>query len=355
MTYRRFAGLALAVSAAAALWLGLRGGGSSQPASQMIRIAVVNGWSPAPPFVFYGEPYLWLNRHEILHFRGSQPLGFSAVSYDTLTQTEKPEPTLSALQTGHVLSASPDGQWVLWDTQQGDDPPTVMAATRRSDGKTVRWRFVLHSTSAGFWLPDSRRWAGFADVSTGQVAHGRRVLARRLVVYSIDRPEVRPHVLPGDTGAEYVMGVTPQGKIILTESFAERRRPSGQNAALLPLREVSISGLRAAVRPVAVSLPAFPASAAVSRFYLSPQGDRLLWSCLSFQPPTFLSRARGLLHRTAASGMDRKEVWVCRLDGSAPTRLGIWTSSDIGDFAWNPDGRHVSVTIQNKLYSVSVP
>ncbi len=355
MTRKRAVGLGFIIAAvAAALWLGLRGSGNQTPTAPTTRIAVVNGWSPAPAFVFSGEPYLWLNSHEILHFREDQLHGFSAVSYDTKTQKEQPEPNLSCVQSGHVISASPDGQWVLWDTQKYDDPPTIMAATRRADGKTIRWRYVQQDTSAGFWLLDSRRWVDIAEVSMGRITHGHRVLARRLVVYSVDHPGLQTFVIPADTGTEYVMGVTSQGKVILTDSFGERGGRFGQARSLLPLREIFLGSPGAAARLISVSLPAFP-PAAGSRFNLAPQGDRMLWSCLSFQPPSLLSRARGFIRRTAPYGMVEKDVWVCSLNGSAPTHLGTWSSSDMGDFSWNPDGKHISLTMQNQLYSVSVP
>jgi len=354
VTRKRAAGLLLLVAAVAAVvWLGLRNN-DRMPSAQITRTACVKGWSPAPPFVFSGEPYLWLNSHEILHFRGNQMHGFSAITYDTKTQKEQPEPNLSCVQTGHVISASPDGQWVLWDTQKYDDPPTIMAATRRADGKTIRWRYVQHQRSAGFWLPDSRRWVDIAEVSTGQITHGHRVLARRLVIYSVDHPGFQTFVIPADTGAEYVMGVTSQGKVILTDSFGERAGRLGQAQSLLPLREISINGPRAAARIILVPLPASP-PAATSLFYLAPQGDRMLWSCLSFQPPSLLSRAKGFIRHTSPYGLDKKDVWLCHLDGSPPTHLGTWSSSDMGDFFWNPDGKHISLAMQNELYSVPVP
>lgn len=355
MTRKRAVGLGFIVAAVAtALRLGLGSGSNRTLTAQTTQIASTTGWSPAPPFVFSGEPYLWLNSHEVLHFRGSQAQGFYAVTYDTKTQKEQSEPNLSCVQTGHVISASPDGQWVLWDTEKYDDPPTVMAATRRTDGKTIRWRYVQHERSAGFWLPDSRRWVDIAEVSMGQVTHGHRVLARRLVIHSVDHPAVQAFVIPADTGTEYVMGVTSQGKIILTDAFGQRAGRFGQAQSLLPLREISLNGCRATARPIAVALPA-SLPRATSIFYLAPQGDRMLLSSLSFQPPSLLSRARGFIRHTAPYGMDEKDIWVCPLDGSALTHLGTWSSSDMGDFSWNPDGKHVSLTMQNRLYSVSVP
>ncbi len=354
MTRKRAAGLALTVAAVtAALWLGLRGGGNQVSAASTTRITSVKGWAP-PPFVFWGEPYLWLNTHEILHFQGDQQRGFSAVSYDTKTQTEQPEPAFSGVQTGHVISASPDGKWVLWDTHQSDDPPIVMAATRRSDGKTIRWRYIQPGGDAGFWLPNSRRWVDIADIAIGKVVHGHRVLGRRLVVYSVDQPGSQSFAIPGDTGTEHILGVTSQGKIILTNSFGERAGRTGQPASVLPLREIFINGLRATARTVPVPLPASPPTSG-SMFYLSPQGDRMLWSSLSFKPPSLLSRVRGLLRHTAPYGMDAKDVWVCHLNGSAPTHLGTWSSSDMGDFSWNPDGKHLSLSMQSNLYSVPMP
>jgi hypothetical protein len=355
MTRKWNAGLGLMIAAvAAALWLGLRASGSQTTTPQTTKIASLKGWSPASLASFSNEWYLWLNNHEMLHFRGDQRHGFSAVSYNTKTRKEQPEPNLSRLQKGYLFSASPDGQWILWDTRPYDNPPKVMAATRRADGKTIYWHSIQYQMRGCFWLPDSRRWVNIADVSTGQVKNGQRVLARRLVIHSLDHPGFQAYAIPNATGNEDLMGVTSQGKSIVTDALVVSSGEAGQAPSTALLSEISMIDSRATARSILVPFPALPPRAG-GTFSLSPEGDRLLFSSVTTLPPSLLSRGKGSLHRPAPAGMTAKDIWICHLDGSAPAYLGRWASSDMWYFLWNPDGRHITLHMHRTLYSVPVP
>lgn len=325
------------------------------PSRQVTRLASLQDWQLGYGYVFSNEPYLWLTNHELLHFDGDSMRGIRAFSSDILTHAEVPEPGITAMQQGHVISASPDGQWVLWNTQQFNTSVPGMAASQPSGGKTVRWPHLQTWGSTGFWLPDSRRWVCVNFVPTGQMINHQPVAEKRLVVYDVSRPGIRTFPIPGDTGAENILGVTPQGKIIFNDTFDGWGGPPGQPQPPLSLREVSLDGPQPTARTFQVQVPKTPPGES-PRLLLSPRGDRLLWTCFSARQNLFLVWLSSLTHRSFGGSGESLDIWTCPLDGSAPSHVGTWSSPQMGFTAcWNPDGKHVSMTMQNQLYSISVP
>lgn len=303
------------------------------------------------------EPYLWLTDHEVFHFKGDKRHGFRPVSFNTRTQTEQPEPGLTAVQKGYVISASPDGQWVLWNTTKNKTFVPGMAATRRADGKTIRRIFQIDH-SEGIWLPDSRRWVGIVSVPTGKISHGSHVSKNRIAVFSVDRPGMQTFSMPANRNAIWILGVDMQGHVIQCNSCW-----GGLPGKPFALVESALDPLHPTMRQFQVPQPQMPLGA-TNLTTLSPQGDRLLWSNVSEIPPVKHAGIIGWLysqmHHSAADlyGTKALDIWVSRLDGSVPIHIGTWPTQDLTSVApvvqWNPDGKHVSMIIDQILYSVPV-
>ena len=315
------------------------------------------GWQSGYGYFFSTEPYMWLTDHEILHFVQSTPGGGQqAFSFDTRGHTDISVPGLNAVQAGHIIAPSPDGQWVLWDMRKYNNSAPGMAATRRADGRTIFWPKIQMDSDAGFWLPDSRRWIGDTYIPTGKFIRGRPVAEKRFVVYNVDRPGFQSYRIPGGNGVDRILGVNTEGHVILDESYHGWGGPPGQPQPPLSLVEVSLDTPIPTARPLQVPQPQTPPGEA-SNILLSPQGDRLIWSSSSIRPSTIVGWLSSWTRHSFTRGTISLDVWVCRMDGTPPQHLGTWSGQQVSfpsAVRWNPDGKHLSFTMQGILYSVPV-
>ena len=340
---------------AAAVWLAVWNSGKPQFA-EATRIASVEDWRVAGGDMSQAGPYLWLTPHEIFHFTPGIPGDWDRADVlDTRTGRDQSAPGLVHIEGGHSFAASPDGQWVLWDTQTYSNSPPGMAATRRADGKTVRWPHLQTNWGDGFWMPDSNRWVGVNYLPTGKTSNNRPVREKRIVIYNVNRPGFQSFAIPGDAGSEDILGVTPQGTVIFNDSPGDWGSSVAQAQPPISLHEVSLNGARPTARICSVQVPKTPPGNSY-RVSLSPQGDRLLWTCFSTKPNLFFGWFSHLTHRSFGGAVESLDIWTCPLDGTAPSHLGTWSSPRM-DFTacWNPDGKHVSMTMNNGLYSIPAP
>ncbi len=312
-----------------------QGDASPSHSRQITPVVSVANWKLIPHQVFTNGRYAWLSDHELLHFGGDGKSGYQALSYNTRTRADVPEPNLNVVQQGHMVSASPDGQWVLWNTHKALPFEPGMAATRRSDGKTVYWPRLQPSRGVGFWLPDSRRWVCLEDLPNARP--GDTPSRQRLDVCRVDHPGVRSTPIPKDRTFSALLGVDARGQAVLVDPSSERTTPVGPASLRLAAhRAVS------AVPPLRwlESIKPDPQTGQDYFIFLSPQGDHLLWSLNVVN-----AKAVGISFHSA------------RLDGSPPQDLGAWYAENVskaGAIQWNPDGKHVSFDMQDVLYSVSV-
>lgn len=373
---RRFVWGLLALAGAGAVFLSFQGGpDTSSPPLQ--KIAPTQDWQLGYASVFDTDPYGWLDSHEIIFFGGDSMRGYQPTVLDTQTQTSHPEPGLNAVQQGHFITASPDGQWVLWNMQTFSTSKPGMAATRRSDGKTVRWPGLQTDRSTGFWLPDSRRWVSMMPVNTGKMIGKSHVYADKFVVYSVDHPSVQTYGLPDvrtttswwENGAVKtvlsapappegghfqgdILGTTPQGHMIIARGSPEAQGPPGGTPPPFSLSEMTLSSTNPVTRDFQITLPqASPSN--YGRIALSPQGDRLLWTCFSNRPASLQAWFDKLVHHAYSGATESLDVWICPLNEKPPRHLGTWSGSRLGNCRWNPDGRHLSFVKDQALYQVS--
>ncbi len=307
---------------AAVLGLAFWGNRKQSPPHRMTPISSIADWQEGYGYVFSTQPYLWLTDHEVFHFNGDTMRGLQADAYDTRTHTETMYPGLSVVQSGHVISASPDGQWVLWDTQKFSNSPPGMAVTHRKDGKTVRWPLQT-DRSEGCWLPDNRHWAAITSIVPGWLGNSKPQYDTTVSIFCVDHPGIQKYHVRTTVSPGYILGANPQGHLILNASFSGWGTP-GQATPPLSLLEVSLNTNPPAVNAFQVPQPQTPPSQPVN-VLLSPQGDRLLWSTFSIKPSTLVGWLSLWTHHMVAGGTESLDVWVCRLDGSPSQHVGTWS------------------------------
>ena len=211
-----------------------------------------------------------------------------------------------------------------------------MAATRRTDGKTVLW--TLMSTSGqinltkGFWQPESHRWIGIG-------------------LHDVDHPSLASYPLPC---YDNILGADGRGHVLSGDMFSGREVLPGHPVPPLFLTEIRLDAPRSSPRSFYVPQPRPGPNCSV---LLSPQGDRLLWINVTVESSamaSWLSSWTGHLFNSVTMSLD---IWLCPLDGSRPHHVGTWhgqKTSYQSSVHWNPDGKHISFTIEDILYSVPV-
>ena len=367
-------------------WLSVRLYQGSGSLDRLTRIVSLQHWqlgNPQPNAPVFAvtdmpsaAPYLWLTRHELLHFSGDSAQSLKGTVYDTDTKQDQPAPGLVAIQPPPqtINLASPDGEWLLSSAPKEQpmvDPNGLrymmqlasLRAVRRADGKTDYYPDGP-DLSAACWLPDSRHWITIFSTSqslaaqskpivthpkstAGSGSPGRAAAALVLAVVNVDPPGVR-RVTLAKMGAYRIMGVAAPDKVILSADSpaAYLNPPEGVVQPPLPFVEVSLASPQAPARKFSVAFPQTPPGGS-STILLSSTGDNFLWICLSAQP-SLLSWGSSAPERKSA------DVWVSPTNGGSPRHLGTWSGSQIGNFQWNPDGRHISFSLENILYSLPV-
>ncbi len=368
-------------------WLSVRLYRGSGPVGQLTRIVSLQHWQlgkPQPNVPALGltnmpsaAPYVWLTRHELLHF-GGPVQNLKAAVYDTETKQDHSAPGLAALQPSPQMIniASPDGEWLLSETPKEQQmagpnglrymvPMASFCAIRCVDGKVIHYPDILGGDCFGYWMPDSRHWITlnrnqFWDISSkrphvphagfgsGRGSPGGVSSALHLAVVGIDPPDVR-YISLANMGAYKIIGAAAPDKVVLSayDPATYLNPPVGAIQPPLSFVEVSLASPQSQVRKFSVAFPQTP-SGGSSALLLSPAGDSLLWTCISAQPS---------LLNWGSSVPERKSVdsWVFPINGGSSHHIGVWSGSQTGDFQWNPDGRHISFSLENILYSVPVP
>lgn len=311
------------------------------------RIADARGWgSDAARQVNNNDPapYFWLSDHEILFFRGNDPL--QAFRYDTRTQRETPAllaapPRLSPAK-GFPLFVSPDGRWLLWVSTRGTRMTPVAS---RITGKpaAVFWTQSSYDDTNVAWLPDSSGWVW--QIPSGKVTY--RLSGAPLSATARDDKHAsdQPHLL-GPFAALHRYG---------RAGFNFSPAVVGQaDFCFLPLPRtvpLTVNG-----RDCPLSLPAGAQTRAV--LVVSPRGDHAAWLTQSWREAPLVVR---WIYRFAPGIWERltryeSTFWVDDLDGGGPRPIATITSH-VGDLtpsppSWTPDGKRLSFIHNGALWTL---
>ena len=325
------------------------------------RVAPARGWSGTGTQTHGIVPYFWLSDHEVLWFRGNDPL--EAVRREIRTGRDTPfllrTPAVIAPPKGFPLTLSPDRRWLLWVNERGARQTAV--ASRVDGSRAVTWPRPWYDYSLA-WLPDNSGWVWHGTVATVHRLAGSRV---DLVPFQTKFVASRPGRV---AQAPHLLGTAPGGKTIAFDTQAMHN--SDRFYSVLDVgragfvfepipKQVAFVELDL-VRPGApgrrFTLP-MPSGAEQSVLALSPAGDRIAWlTYRNGRAPAFLNRLPQELW--LSSWKQSASLWVAPTDGGKPPRLVgrliLDEGESVGPPSWTPDGRRLSYLYQDALWTLPV-
>ncbi len=383
---RKAGGLAVAVGVVAILMMGR----SPLEEPNLLRraqlVATRQQWQS-------GGQYGWLSNRELLFQRSwiSSDLpqsGFFRYDVDTKTATHDDKLT-DALKSGYSMRVSPDGKWLLsgimsrYDARQKKEQ-SFYAVIRIADGTPVR-RFVEDGFITTAWCGDSRHWMEFSGrhvAPPGTVPpvnmNAQPVSVQRVGIGCIDAPErmqmtdIAPNSLLRKPGLTSAWNYSP-GRIAVLDPnrlLIWERQP-------YPSRSIVVQeiGLQSAT-PAHSYVLTPPGKRGIVHVEFTAKGDRVgLKLAEHFEDNGLFSYLRALLHLPISSpGASRQSLWVSRVDGSdmrevgaAPDqRIPMSGSGPIDEdgehlrgpssprqLRWLPDGKHLSFSYKDDLYTIT--
>lgn len=320
---------------------------TSRRPGRAARLADTRSWnSDAARLVNNNDPapYFWLSDHEILFFRGNDPL--NAFRYDTRTATETrvalaAPPGLSPPK-GFALTVSPDKQWLLWMSERGANRKTVAS---RITGKpdAVTWPNSWEDANLA-WLPDSSGWMAW----TGQKVVYRLRNAR--IFYAAPPPTAAS----GLRSYPYLLG--PAVSIDRTSLFFAPCGVGRADFQFTPLPRMV--PLTVAGRVVPVAMP--PGGAWRNVLVVSPRNDKVAWLTFANRPPpvaaAWLDRLIPGLRLSERFAQRTATFWTGDLARGAagkiytlPLRLN---DKDPSPPSWTPDGKQLSFIHNGALWTL---
>jgi hypothetical protein len=121
-----------------------------------------------------------------------------------------------------------------------------------------------------------------------------------------------------------------------------------------------------------------PSGAHIDHAVLSPKGDYIAWSLRCHATPPFSTFLQSKFHLKAFAPYDYMALYLSRADGSEMRLLGTlpskqeksrrvnflgfwvgrwrpWSEHDLQNLDWTPDGKKISFTYENRLYTLPLP
>jgi len=237
--------------------------------------------------------------------------------------------------------ASPDGKWVLQSTGMGDNVPHFPVAQEKNGTHTITWPYRFYNND-GHWLADSRQWVSLETASAGKT----------LLVFSLDKPQIKRILLSLPPDAGDLLGVTPQGHALFSNPCPDVRSRIGSDT--LTVADADITTNPPTIRTFSIKKPD-QQNGDWGRVSLSPQGDRLAWVYFSNQPSGITAWFTYWTKHSYAGGKETLDIWVSRLDGSAPHYVGNLNGQSLSFGAcWAADGKSLNLTVGDKSYAAPV-
>ncbi len=360
----------------------------------------------------------WLNNRDILRFTaGGGVLTPEIINTETGGARPVPGLGALARKQ-YPVSVSPDGKWLLCADRTVSPGHAFSVALDGSGAARREWKGALSGETIYWFRDSRRWASVTKDPKSGALvarvygfdAHVPRPVrlpgkasASELFPGGLSQGD---HLLRGEYGGVVMAGVPAKsvrgrGRNTTETVTATRLDPSGGSGFVPDVRAFTIAAPSIDPRPVPASSVlsgagiAFTSGSGASarttfvsklvvfqtRFALvSPTGDRLLW--ITRQPEivplggldTLLTRyapfLRGVsfpaaLRRGATYQLrERNELWTTRLDGRGglhrvgvmipSTNPGAFTSRTLYDWAWTPDGKRISFTYNDALFTLLV-
>ncbi|MCW3101037.1 MAG: hypothetical protein JWL77_6655 [Chthonomonadaceae bacterium] len=227
-------------------------------------------------------------------------------------------------QVPQGVRPSPDGKWQLFEHTGFP----YCAAVEMSTHRVVKWKAAARSMTYVLWFPDSRRWVEFDQTPDGRGAQP--------IIHSLDGPDRR--MTPITDTFIWPIGTVPASHVL-----------NARNQEHLELWEYDIEGDVKTPKRHPIGLPT---SASVYEVEGSPDGTRVAY-LVQENTRSYVAR---LLERILPARRDPSKnlmsVWVSRTDGSALHRIGFERASEAAGLQWSPDGKRLSLFLDEGFYVV---
>lgn len=300
-----------------------------------------------------GDPYqnaeIWVNDQQILMSNmimpGSGSSGETLVNVDTGAQM-----TLTGITNSPnfmLISASPDGQWLLWYPYPTGTALGNAEVTRLDGSKTVKFDDEMNGLGTA-WMPDSRHWIHCTMM--GSSSFGGKIRD-----CDVDTGTCRDITVPGLTGYEKQVVADKSGNLVTT-GMSNDYSASGYSGPF-SITRINIAGTIPSATVTPVTPPKDPGSQS-GQAIISPDGTRILWTTRVFHVAEWQIFMSRILHRGFVSlgGASDEDFYVSNIDGSNMHPLGrISNSFAFGQATWSPDSHRIALIINNRLAIVNVP
>ena len=246
------------------------------------------------------------------------------------------------------LAVSPDGQRIFWTNEDAIQGETIEGAAL--DGKQA-FEFKRGRDSRVRWMGDSTHLVEYSmNKNLDRVAYGTlydvkgQKAPRRLAVSE----NIKPRAVAAN---DHLLGT------IWNTQYAD-----DASTDRLEIYESEVGKETQAVRKYPIRLPF---KAEIWDEHFSPRGDRIVWPLLQNDalPPMYAWLHR-LIPAFSPSPTPKISFWVSRIDGSGmqdvgyiPVRLDRESDGPVLDdlpenIAWTPNGKRLSFTYKEALYTV---
>jgi hypothetical protein len=293
----------------------------------------------------YGAPdYYWLETGALLYFRRSDADSVAAVEQRVLPPESQQLPAtvrnpITSRSRDVFYDASPDGNWIMTFSQEGNYfVRSIAAGQRRPD--------IAIGGNYGYWTPDSRAvicFDWFSDPRRGSAMKG---VGERIYVDDQKREQFKlPPDLSNHAWSDGVLGVLPDERILLMRDSELGRA----NQPLWTAYTFAIVNAHADSATEKIWNVPLQQGSIAARAALSSHGDRLIWVVeRAYTSP--LDRLLQKLRFAARSKPTYRVSWsVSSLDGSGMREVAFYDTTDAGELdrttlrpILTPDKRYLS-------------
>ncbi len=290
----------------------------------------------------------WISQDEMVSWDGHELIRFDRATQQA-TPIQGTESVLSGKHWVSIVSASPDGHWLVW--AGGEDGHSTWNAISIDGSKHRQWqRDESITTPAVAWMQDNRHWVELRVPET-QIApkqwqgHSDNMRAR---VYSLDSPDVQDFplqletpdpsfILPCNCGKNSGFLFTADGRAWLTQDWqtclpGEDGRPNSREDVYELLPSATTWKLHKSFVYPKADQDRWMFDSAVR----SPDGNWIAW------------------RNYAPTGKDKLRLMLSRTDGSAMQTIYQSDSQSGIEPEWSPDSRQIAFTDNGPLGIVTL-
>jgi len=292
---------------------------------------------------FSGPQFAWLSDNQYATFgKDNRTLCRYSLANGSRTQLLA---SLDSRSWCSNIQASPDGRWLHWTKCTGGPRYGSWFRiqeyfTHTDDGRTYQDAYSLW----GPWEPDSRHILGLT------------ILRESLVIFDPFANRIS-RTLPLASGVSSNLGNSIE---VAPDRLLEISQENNTKESI-EVCEYGVDKTLHLTHKWLVSPPHDTTIGTIANIRLSPTGDRIAWLVDSAQVDSGRAALHRLLPFVSVPMQLRQELWISRLDGKGMRLVGqtlLKTRSGnevrITDLRWLPNGKRLSFSYEDALWTVSV-